>query len=36
MNERSPDMTPNRVLLDVSVMLKKKKKKNIQQTSNFN
>jgi hypothetical protein len=27
MNERSPDMTPNRVLLDVSVMLKKEKKK---------
>ena len=35
MNERSPDMTPNRVLLDVSVMLKKQKQ-NIQQTSNFN
>ena len=26
MNERLPDMTSNRVLLDVSVLLKKKKK----------
>ena len=34
MNERSHDLTLNRMLLDVS--LSPKKKKNIQQTSDFN
>jgi len=35
MNERLHDMTPNRMLLDVSVSPNKTEKK-IQQTSNFN